>query len=119
MEYFFPKNRKLLHERIEQRLEKIIGDGLVEEIKNIINTYAIKDDHPALRAINYKQALSFISGEYDHETFYLKALYATRQFAKRQITWMRSWENLELFDINEEQKILKKIKNTKEIKSFV
>ena len=84
-----------------------------------MNTYAIKDDHPALRAINYKQALSFISGEYDHETFHLKALYATRQFAKRQITWMRSWENLELFDINEEQKILKKIKNTKEIKSFV
>ena len=115
----FPKNRKLLHERIEQRLEKIIGDGLVEEIKNIMNTYTIKGDHPALRAINYKQALSFISGEYDHETFYLKALYATRQFAKRQITWMRSWENLELFDINEEQKILKKIKNSKEIKSFV
>ena len=115
----FPNNRKLLHERIEQRLEDIIGDGLVEETKNIMNTYAIKDDHPALRAINYKQALSFISGEYDHETFHLKALYATRQFAKRQITWMRSWENLELFDINEEQKILKKIKNTKEIKSFV
>ena len=82
-------------------------------------TYKIKEDHPALRAINYKQALSFINNEYDKETFYLKALFATRQFAKRQITWMRSWDNLELFDINEEQKILKMIKNTKEFQSFV
>ena len=51
--------------------------------------------------------------------FFLKALYATRQFAKRQVTWMRSWDNLELFDINEGQKILKMIKNTKEFQSFL
>ena len=50
---------------------------------------------------------------------YLKALYATRQLAKRQITWMRSWDNMKTFDINEDKKILKFIKNIKEIKSFV
>ena len=101
------------------RLEKIIDDGLVDETKKIIQTYNIKNDHPALKAINYKQALSFINNEYDNETLFLKALYATRQFAKRQVTWMRSWDNLELFDINEGQKILKMIKNTKEFQSFL
>lgn len=115
----FPNDRKMLHKRIESRLKKIIDDGLVDETRKILQIYNIKDDHPALRAINYKQALSFINNEYDKETFYLKALFATRQFAKRQITWMRSWDNLELFDINEEQKILKMIKNTKEFQSFV
>ena len=115
----FPKDRKLLHKRIEMRLEKIIDDGLVDETKKIIQTYNIKNDHPALKAINYKQALSFINNKYDNETLFLKALYATRQFAKRQVTWMRSWDNLELFDINEGQKILKIIKNTKEFQSFL
>jgi tRNA dimethylallyltransferase len=115
----FPNDRKMLHKRIESRLKKIIDDGLVDETRKILQIYNIKDDHPALRAINYKQALSFINNKYDKETFYLKALFATRQFAKRQITWMRSWDNLELFDINEEQKILKMIKNTKEFQSFV
>ena len=115
----FPNDRKMLHKRIESRLKKIIDDGLVDETRKILQIYNIKEDHPALRAINYKQALSFINNEYDKETFYLKALFATRQFAKRQITWMRSWDNLELFDINEEQKILKMIKNTKEFQSFV
>jgi tRNA dimethylallyltransferase len=115
----FPKDRKLLHKRIEMRLEKIIDDGLVDETKKIIQTYNIKNDHPALKAINYKQALSFINNKYDNETLFLQALYATRQFAKRQVTWMRSWDNLELFDINEGQKILKIIKNTKEFQSFL
>ena len=115
----FPNDRKMLHKRIESRLKKIIDDGLIDETRKILRIYNIKDDHPVLRAINYKQALSFINNEYDKETFYLKALFATRQFAKRQITWMRSWDNLELFDINEEQKILKMIKNTKEFQSFV
>jgi tRNA dimethylallyltransferase len=53
------------------------------------------------------------------DELYLKALYASRQFAKRQITWMRSWEDLELFDLNQEKKLIKFIKNLKEIKSFV
>ena len=115
----FPKERKSLHERIDARLKDIINNGLVEETRKIVTSYDIESDHPALRAINYKQALSFINHEYDKETMYLKSLFATRQFAKRQITWMRSWENLRLFDVNEDNKVIKSIKNAKEIKSFV
>ena len=115
----FPNDRKILHNRIETRLKQIISEGLVSETRKIIDLYSIKQEHPALKAINYKQALSYINNEYDEDNMYLKALYATRQLAKRQITWMRSWDNMKTFDINEDKKILKFIKNIKEIKSFV
>ena len=92
---------------------------MIEETKKILDTYKIKQDHPALKAINYKQAIKYINNDYNEDELYLKALFATRQFAKRQVTWMRSWPNLELFDLNQEIKIIKYLKNTKEIKSFV
>ena len=115
----FPKNRNILHDRIDIRLKNLLNDGLIEETEDILNKYKIKDDHPALKAINYKQALDFINNKSSEDELYLKALYATRQFAKRQITWMRSWEDLELFDLNQEKKLIKFVKNLKEIKSFV
>ena len=115
----FPTERSLLHKRIDKRLKELLNDGLIEETKKILDTYKIKQDHPALKAINYKQAIKYINNYYNEDELYLKALFATRQFAKRQVTWMRSWSNLELFDLNQEKKIIKYLKNSKEIKSFV
>tara|TARA_B100000965_G_scaffold399608_1_gene419890 strand:- start:1096 stop:1923 length:828 start_codon:yes stop_codon:yes gene_type:complete len=115
----FPTERSLLHKRIDKRLKELLNDGLIEETKKILDTYKIKQDHPALKAINYKQAIKYINNDYNEDELYLKALFATRQFAKRQVTWMRSWADLELFDLNQEKKIIKYLKNSKEIKSFV
>ena len=115
----FPIERSILHKRIDKRLKELLNDGLIDETKKILDTYEIKQDHPALKAINYKQAIKYINNEYNEDELYLKALFATRQFAKRQITWMRSWADLELFDLNQEKKIIKYLKNSKEIKSFV
>ena len=115
----FPTERSLLHKRIDKRLKELLNEGLIEETKKILDTYKIKQDHPALKAINYKQAIKYINNDYNEDELYLKALFATRQFAKRQVTWMRSWADLELFDLNQEKKIIKYLKNSKEIKSFV
>ena len=115
----FPIERSILHKRIDKRLKELLNDGLIDETKKILDKYEIKQDHPALKAINYKQAIKYINNEYNEDELYLKALFATRQFAKRQITWMRSWADLELFDLNQEKKIIKYLKNSKEIKSFV
>ena len=115
----FPIERSILHKRIDKRLKELLNDGLIDETKKILDTYEIKQDHPALKAINYKQAIKYINNDYNEDELYLKALFATRQFAKRQITWMRSWADLELFDLNQEKKIIKYLKNSKEIKSFV
>ena len=68
-------------------------------------------DSPLRKSVNYKQAISFIKGEYENEEeLFNRALYATRQLAKRQITWMRSWEDIELFDLKSCNKIKDSIK---------
>lgn len=99
------KDRSILHKRIERRLETIINDGLIEEVKNILDKHKIADSHPIRKSVNYKQAISFIEKEIDEDEFFNTALFATRQLAKRQITWMKSWDNLEIFEKNSDYKI--------------
>ena len=104
------EDRSILHKRIEKRLEAIINDGLVEEVKNILDKYKIADGHPIRKSVNYKQAISFIKKEIDEDEFFNTALFATRQLAKRQITWMRSWNNLEIFENKSAYKIKENVK---------
>lgn len=84
--------RDILHQRIKTRLNEIIDRGLIEEAENLLKKYDIDSEHPIKRAVNYKQVFSYLKNEYDKDIFYEKALYATRQLAKRQITWLRSWD---------------------------
>ena len=104
------EDRSILHKRIEKRLETIISDGLVEEVKNILDKYKIADSHPIRKSVNYKQAISLINKEIDEDEFFNTALFATRQLAKRQITWMRSWDNLEIFENKSAHKIKETVK---------
>ena len=104
------EDRSILHKRIEKRLKTIISDGLVEEVKNILDKYEIVDSHPIRKSVNYKQAISFIKKEIDEDEFFNTALFATRQLAKRQITWMRSWDNLEIFENKSAHKIKETVK---------
>ncbi|GIR74556.1 MAG: tRNA dimethylallyltransferase [Prochlorococcus sp.] len=94
-------DRKILHERIKTRLKKIIKQGLVDEAKNLLNKYDLDLNHPLRKSVNYKQAFEFIEKKYDHETFFDKALFATRQLAKRQTTWIRSWDKFKEIDLME------------------
>ena len=104
------EDRSILHKRIEKRLDTIINDGLLEEVKNLLDKYTIADNHPIRKSVNYKQAISFIKKEIDEDEFFNTALFATRQLAKRQITWMRSWENLEIFENKSAHKIKETVK---------
>ena len=104
------EDRTVLHKRIEKRLETIINDGLVEEVKNLFDKYTIADNHPLRKSVNYKQAISFIKKEIDEDEMFKTALFATRQLAKRQITWMRSWDNLEIFENKSAYKIKEIVK---------
>ena len=92
-------DRNILHERIKTRLKKIIKQGLVDEAKNILNKYDLDLNHPLRKSVNYKQAFEFIEKKHDHETFFDKALFATRQLAKRQTTWIRSWDKFKEIDL--------------------
>lgn len=93
-------NRDIIHSRIKKRLNKIIDHGLINEAKELARKYDISENHPIKKSINYKQAFDYLEKKYDYETFFSKALYATRQLAKRQNTWIRNWEKFTEIDPN-------------------
>ncbi|MDA9754980.1 tRNA (adenosine(37)-N6)-dimethylallyltransferase MiaA [Gammaproteobacteria bacterium] len=102
--------RSLIHERIKQRLDNIILMGLEDEAKKILEKYDMKDDHPIRKSVNYKQIFDFIEGKDDFDSFKDKALFATRQLAKKQDTWLRSWKMFTKIKINESTKLENNIK---------
>lgn len=106
----FPQERSMLHERIESRQEILVGDKLLEEIVNIQNSFDISAEHPAMKAINYRQALQVVEGKLEKSKLFEKSLFATRQFAKRQCTWMRGWENLIYFDLHQREEAAEQLK---------
>ena len=96
----YPKQRGELHQRIEERQESLVGDKLLNEIESINHAFNISDEHPAMKAINYRQGLQVINGQIKKSELFNKSLFATRQLAKRQCTWMKKWEGLRCFDLN-------------------
>ena len=106
----FPQERSMLHERIESRQEILVGDKLLEEIVNIQNSFDISAEHPAMKAINYRQGLQVVEGKLEKSKLFEKSLFATRQFAKRQCTWMRGWENLIYFDLHQGEEAVEQLK---------
>lgn len=106
----FPTERAKLHERIESRQEALVGDKLLDEIINIQNVFDISAEHPAMKAINYRQGLQVLEGKLKKSQLFDKSLFATRQFAKRQCTWMRGWENLICFDLHQAEEAAEQLK---------
>lgn len=89
-----PKDRSILHRQIEQRFENMLDHGLIEEVKALSEESEIHRDLPSMRAVGYRQAWNFILDECDRAELCNTGQAATRQLAKRQLTWMRSMENL-------------------------
>jgi len=106
----FPEERSKLHKRIESRQGKLVGDSLLEEINEIKINFDISSAHPAMKAINYKQGLDVIEGKIEKSELFEKSLFATRQFAKRQCTWMRGWDNLISFDLHQRDEATEELK---------
>jgi len=106
----FPEDRAKLHERIESRQETLVGEKLLEEITNIQNIFDLSAEHPAMKAINYRQGLQVVEGKLEKSKLFEKSLFATRQFAKRQCTWMRGWENLIYFDLHQAEQAAEQLK---------
>jgi tRNA dimethylallyltransferase len=84
-----PGPRARLHQRIRERLNAMLAAGLLEEVRALMARGDLHAGLPALRAVGYRQAWEHLSGRYDRDTFVLRALHATRQLAKRQLTWLR------------------------------
>ena len=85
-----PEDRTRLHERIAQRFDAIIAAGLLDEVRALRARGDLHADLPAIRAVGYRQAWEYLDGLVDAATFRDRGVFATRQLAKRQITWLRS-----------------------------
>ena len=83
-----------MHARIASRLDAMFDQGLVEEVSHLHQREGLHIDLPAIRAVGYRQVWSYLEGEIDLAMCREKVLAATRQLAKRQLTWLRSWPEL-------------------------
>ena len=92
-----PQNRAWLHERIASRFHQMLAEGFIDEVKAILDKWQLDDNHPSMRAVGYRQAFAYLNGEYDVADFTDKGIIATRQLAKRQLTWLRSWPDKNVF----------------------
>jgi len=89
-----PESRSVLHARIAQRFAAMLDAGFVAELEQLRADYEAGARWPSLRAVGYRQGLSYLAGECDLQTFRDQATTATRRLAKRQMTWLRSWPDL-------------------------
>ena len=90
--------RSLLHERIAQRLDGMVAGGFVEELQRLRARTGLKSDCSAMRSVGYRQFWEYLDGDCSLDEASAKALFATRQLAKRQITWLRSETDVFLVD---------------------
>ncbi|MCW8126703.1 tRNA (adenosine(37)-N6)-dimethylallyltransferase MiaA [Microbulbifer halophilus] len=89
-----PRERALLHERIAQRFRRMLECGFVDEVKALRGRGDLHPDLPAIRAVGYRQVWQYLDGEFDYDRMVEAGIAATRQLAKRQLTWLRRWPKL-------------------------
>jgi tRNA dimethylallyltransferase len=84
-----PAERAVLHARIETRFRAMLDAGLLDELRRLRARPQLRADHPSMRAVGYRQAWQHLDGEFDAPTLLARGIHATRQLAKRQLTWLR------------------------------
>jgi len=93
-----PEDRAALASRIERRFDAMLDAGFVAEVQNLRARGDLSKELPALRAVGYRQIWGHLEGAYDWHEARRRAIVATRQLAKRQLTWLRSTKNAQTFD---------------------
>ena len=84
-----PSQRSLLHELIRQRFLRMLEQGLVDEVAGLFRRDDLHENLPSIRAVGYRQVWAYLAGEWDQAAMVERGVIATRQFAKRQYTWLR------------------------------
>lgn len=86
-----PSSRSVLHDRIALRFDQMLEDGLIPEVESLRHRYALSPEMPSMRCVGYRQAWDHLEGKTDRAAFRNAGIAATRQLAKRQMTWMRQF----------------------------
>lgn len=94
-----PSDRSVLHARIATRFQQMLADGLVEEVSALLDKYpTLTIESTSMRCVGYRQVLEYMQGQYLLEELCDRGIFATRQLAKRQLTWLRSMEDTVTLD---------------------
>ena len=94
-----PSDRSVLHDRIAIRFDDMLKQGFVDEVKRLLLKYpSLNADMPSMRCVGYRQALEHLAGNYDVAELRDRGIFATRQLAKRQLTWLRGMDDT--FEVN-------------------
>lgn len=90
-----PSDRKVLHERIALRFDQMLAGGFIDEVKALVQKYPeLTADSTSMRCVGYRQALEYLAGQYDENELRDRGIFATRQLAKRQLTWLRGMDDI-------------------------
>ncbi len=90
-----PESRSELHRRIAERFERMLAAGLVEEVADLRRRHALHSGLPSMRCVGYRQVWDYLEGKFGRDELRDKGIAATRQLAKRQLTWLRSLSGIE------------------------
>ncbi|CAM3567369.1 MULTISPECIES: tRNA (adenosine(37)-N6)-dimethylallyltransferase MiaA [Yersinia] len=101
-----PASRELLHQRIELRFRQMLDAGFETEARALFNRGDLHTDLPAIRCVGYRQMWSYLAGEIDYDEMVFRGICATRQLAKRQMTWLRGWESVHWLDSDKPEQAL-------------
>ena len=93
-----PEDRAVLHERIALRFKLMLDAGFMDEARQLFERGDLDTSMPSVRCVGYRQAWSYLNDEYSYEEMIDKGIIATRQLAKRQLTWLRSWPDVNWLD---------------------
>jgi tRNA dimethylallyltransferase len=88
-----PTEKKVLHERIERRFNLMLESGFEQEVERLRERGDLHLDLPSMRCVGYRQMWEYLDGNMDHEEMIFRGVVATRQLAKRQMTWLRGWKS--------------------------
>ncbi len=93
-----PADRQVLHARIAQRFEQMLEQGFIEEVQELRARGDLQANLPSIRAVGYRQVWEYLDGQLNRVEMQERGIIATRQLAKRQLTWLRSWSDLHWLD---------------------
>ena len=89
-----PKDKELHREKIALRFQDMIDKGLITEVEEILNVKQMNADKASMKTVGYKQVSDYLNGDLSFDEMIARAVIATRQLAKRQMTWLRSWNKI-------------------------
>jgi len=111
-----PSDRAILHSRIQKRFKTMLHQGFEQEVISLKKRQDLHLDLPSMRCVGYRQMWQHLDAEYDYQEMIFRGVVATRQLAKRQITWLKGWKNLTILDgaVKDSLTKISKLSNTVE-----